>query len=81
VDGSFVHPNTSASPYAHWDWMYYSTRNFSSQCGVARYNTSFDYFLGGLLWSEIRPSLLACLVVSQRPPRATFMLWRMPACR
>ena len=52
ADASYVHPNTSASPYAHWDWMYYSTRNFSSQCGMARYNSSFDYFLGGWLAAD-----------------------------
>jgi hypothetical protein len=46
VDGTLVHPNTSASPYAHWDWQYYSSRNISAQCGTARFNTSFDYFLG-----------------------------------
>ena len=46
VDGSAVHPNTSAVPYAHWDWVSYSSRNISGQCGTARYNTSFDYYLG-----------------------------------
>jgi hypothetical protein len=80
VDGSIVHPNTSASPYAHWDWMYYTTRNFSMQCGMARFNSSYDYFLGG--WPIT--ALTLCLSMTLSEPmcanlQATSLLCTMPA--
>ena len=35
-------------PYAHWNWLYPGKRQYPYHCGVARYSTMYDWFVGDI---------------------------------
>ena len=48
LDNAVLAQNVSNEPYAHWNWLYPGKRQYPYHCGVARYSTMYDWFVGDI---------------------------------